>query len=145
MPFVLDERLRADTHALGESELSLLLLFDDARYPWTILVPKREGLVELFDLSPADARALWEESLLLGRALHRAFGAHKLNVGALGNVVRQLHLHHVARQVGDPAWPGPVWGHSPRVPRSEIERQAVSARLFAEPTLAERFGRPLGK
>ena len=141
MPFVLDERLRADTHPLGESELSLLLLFDDARYPWTLLVPKREGLAELFELSPDDARALGEESLLLGRAMHRAFGAHKLNVGALGNVVRQLHLHHVVRRPGDPAWPGPVWGHSPRVPRADAERQAVVDRLFAEPELAARFRR----
>jgi diadenosine tetraphosphate (Ap4A) HIT family hydrolase len=141
MPFVLDERLRADTHPLGESDLSLLLLFDDARYPWTILVPRREGLAELFELSAGDARELWEDSLVLGRAMHRAFGAHKLNVGALGNVVRQLHLHHVVRQAGDPAWPGPVWGHSPRVPRADLDRRAVSDRLFAEPGLAARFSR----
>lgn len=141
MPFVLDERLRADTHALGESELSLLLLFDDARYPWTLLVPKREGLAELFDLAPGDARTLWEESLLVGRAMHRVFGAHKLNVGALGNVVRQLHLHHVVRQPGDPAWPGPVWGHSPRVPRADADRQAVIERLLTVAELAARFRR----
>lgn len=139
MTFALDARLAADTHVIAESALSLLLLMDDARYPWAIVVPKREGVTELFELAPADAAALWSESLALGRAMTTAFLAHKLNVGALGNVVRQLHLHHVVRQVGDAAWPGPVWGHSPRVPRTDAERRDVVARLLAEPGVTARF------
>ncbi len=139
MAFALDDRLRGDTHLVGESSLSLLLLVDDARYPWCLLVPKRDGVAEVFELPDDEVRALAEESALLGRAMARAFTAHKLNVGALGNVVRQLHLHHVVRQVSDPAWPGPVWGHSPRVPRTDAERRDAAARLFAEPQVASRF------
>lgn len=138
-PFTLDPRLAADTHPVGRSELSLLLLLDDARYGWCLLVPRRAAVSEVYELSPLDQQALGEESALLARAMARLFDADKMNVGALGNVVRQLHVHHVARRVGDPAWPGPVWGHSPRVPRSEGARSLVLQRLQADPALAARF------
>ncbi|MFZ5444223.1 MAG: alpha/beta hydrolase [Myxococcota bacterium] len=141
LPFTLDARLAADTHLIGESPLSLLLLMDDARYPWCILVPKRSGVSEAFELPPEDQGGLAAESALLASAMTQAFTADKLNVGALGNVVRQLHVHHVVRMLGDPAWPGPVWGHSPRVPRAVMDRRLVVDRLFSHASLAARFER----
>lgn len=128
-PFQLDHRLSADTVSIAESGLSLLLLMNDRRYPWLILVPKLAGLTEVFELDEDDRSRLWEESCALGRALSLDFGADKVNVAALGNVVRQLHVHHVARFLNDPAWPGPVWGHSPRVPYAPAELAAVMQRL----------------
>jgi diadenosine tetraphosphate (Ap4A) HIT family hydrolase len=81
---------------------------------------------------------LFEESCLVARTLGEEFRADKLNVGALGNVVRQLHVHHVARAFGDPAWPGPVWGRSPREPRTATDLEALRRRLAAT-ALASRF------
>jgi diadenosine tetraphosphate (Ap4A) HIT family hydrolase len=112
--FVLDPRLMADTERLAASDLSVLLLMNERRYPWLILVPKRPGLTELFELDPYERGLLMEESCAVAQVLRDVFSAYKVNVGALGNVVRQLHVHHVARNPGDPAWPGPVWGHSAR-------------------------------
>ncbi len=128
-PFELDPRLAADCHVLGESELSLLLLMNDRRYPWLILVPKRSGVSETLELLPADRAALSLESHVLTVTLSDLFGADKMNVATLGNVVRQLHVHHVVRMHGDPAWPGPVWGHSPREPYAPHEVEALVTRL----------------
>jgi diadenosine tetraphosphate (Ap4A) HIT family hydrolase len=114
--FSLHTQLRADCHAVGDLDLSRVLLLDDARYPWVILVPRRAGVREVYQLAEADRRMLLDESCRLGEFMMRAFGGDKLNIGALGNLVPQLHVHHVVRFAGDPAWPGPVWGHSPRVP-----------------------------
>jgi predicted alpha/beta hydrolase family esterase/diadenosine tetraphosphate (Ap4A) HIT family hydrolase len=128
-PFELDPRLASDSVRVGESELSLLLLMNDRRYPWLILVPKRAGISELDELSAQDQARLIQESSLLSSVLRREFDADKLNIGALGNVVRQFHLHHVARNLGDPAWPNPVWGHSPREPYAPVELARVRERL----------------
>ncbi len=136
--FDLDPRLRADTVELAESELSLLLLMNDQRYPWLILVPKRAGLTELDELSPADRTALAHESAAISAALRQLFAADKINVAALGNVVRQYHLHHVVRTLGDPAWPGAVFGHSPREPYDAERLSKLRARL-AQSALRERF------
>ncbi len=112
--FELDPRLAADTLAITDFPLCRVLLFDDRRYPWVILVPKRPGAREIHHL-PADARhQLLAESCRVASALEELFAPDKLNIAALGNIVPQLHLHHIARHLGDPAWPGPVWGHSPR-------------------------------
>lgn len=138
--FELDARLRADTIALGESALSLLLLMNERRYPWLILVPKRAGLSELFELTENERALLVEESAAVARSLSEGFKADKINVGALGNVVRQLHVHHVARYVGDPAWPGPVWGHSPREPYESSALASVRATLEAKLAGRFRFG-----
>ncbi|MDF2900296.1 MAG: diadenosine tetraphosphate hydrolase [Phenylobacterium sp.] len=115
--FELDEAFVATSLALGDLALSHARLQDDARYPWIVLIPRRAGLRELEDLAPADLAILTGEILAAGRAV-RALGVQvdKLNVGALGNVTPQLHVHVVGRRVGDPAWPGPVWGHSPAQP-----------------------------
>jgi len=113
--FSLDARLAADTHAVAELPLSRLLLMDDARYGWLILVPRRAGLRELSDLPRADQHRLLEE-IELARSALGALGAYdKLNLGALGNIVEQLHVHVIARRRDDAAWPGPVWGHGTRV------------------------------
>ncbi|MFM2417408.1 MAG: hypothetical protein RL385_2131 [Pseudomonadota bacterium] len=138
-PFALDARLAADCFVVGESALSLLLLMNDARYPWVILVPKRSAVSELFDLDDTDQRALARETHVLTEALAEIFDADKMNTGALGNVVRQLHLHFIARRLGDPAWPGPVWGHSPRQPYAQGAERNVVAKVFAHPAVAAHF------
>ncbi len=113
--FQLDERLAASAITLGAFPLSLLLLSRDANYPWFLLVPQRQGVTEIFQLESADQQQLMAESCHLSRVLMAEFAGDKLNVAALGNQVPQLHLHHVVRYRGDPAWPGPVWGAvSPR-------------------------------
>lgn len=110
--FVLHPRLQADCRLIGELPLSTALLFDDCRYPWLILVPRRPGLREVYQLDAADRALLLDETCRVGEFLMRTFAGDKLNVGALGNLVPQLHVHLVVRRSDDPAWPGPVWGHS---------------------------------
>ena len=106
---------------VGDLRLSRLLLLNDARYPWTVLVPRREGLTELFDLPPEERGILMEEIASVARAMSRLFSADKMNVGALGNITPQLHIHVVARRSGDDAWPGPVWGRHAPLPYPETE------------------------
>jgi diadenosine tetraphosphate (Ap4A) HIT family hydrolase len=102
---------------------------DDSRWPWLVLVPLRKGAVELHDLDPGDQATLFAEILKAGRVLQQATGALKINTGALGNVVRQLHVHVVARHEGDPNWPGPVWGFGARQPYGPGEAQPLIERL----------------
>ena len=127
--FTLHPQLAQDCATVGELPLSRLLLLNDSRYPWLVLVPRRADLSEVFDLAPADRAALLEETCLVGEQLLRHCGGDKLNVGALGNLVPQLHVHVVSRSVGDPAWPGPVWGHSAAQPYDEKAREARLALL----------------
>lgn len=108
--FQLDPRLEADTQLLGAFPLSLLLLSKDANYLWCILVPQREGMREIYQLNEADRRQLLDESCLVAETLSDLFGADKINVATIGNMVPQLHMHHVVRFESDVAWPGPVWG-----------------------------------
>jgi diadenosine tetraphosphate (Ap4A) HIT family hydrolase len=129
MAFDLHPRLAADTLLLGDLPLCRLLLMNDAQYPWCILVPRREGVREIHELAEADQQQLLRESGVLARALLGAAGGGKLNVAALGNLVPQLHLHHVVRHAGDPAWPRPVWGVYPPRPYAEGERRARIAAL----------------
>jgi diadenosine tetraphosphate (Ap4A) HIT family hydrolase len=130
-PFELDPRLAADCFVLGDWPLSRVLLMNDAQYPWAILVPRRAGVREIHDLDPADRHCLLDESAQLGRVLMQVFAGHKLNVAALGNIVPQLHLHHIVRQPTDPAWPAPVWGKLARQPYAQAEAQHRIARLRA--------------
>lgn len=130
LPFTLDSRLVRDTFVVGETKLNLLLLLNDARYTWFMLVPKRSGIEEQQHLSDGDRATLLEESHALSVAIERAFKPDKINVAALGNGVRQLHMHHVVRTLGDPAWPNPVWGHSPRVPFEDERWRELVKRLF---------------
>ncbi len=126
--FAPDPAFLATSHELGDLPLCQARLQDDARYPWIVLIPRVEAARELEDLSPGDLSRLTDEILAAGRAV-RALGApvEKLNVGALGNVTPQLHVHVVGRRAGDPAWPGPVWGHSPAQPHDAEKLAAVTA------------------
>jgi diadenosine tetraphosphate (Ap4A) HIT family hydrolase len=128
--FVLDPRLAADTIPIAALPLSAALLMRDANYPWLILVPRRAGVSEIVDLDAADRVALIEEIARASAALRSVVQPEKLNVGALGNVVPQLHVHVVARRRGDPAWPGPVWGRA-RVPYPAGAAETLAAALAA--------------
>ncbi len=114
--FTLHHQLAADTIAVGDLPLSSVLLMDDARFPWFILVPRRPGASELTDLSDEDATTLMSEIRITTRVMLALAKPDKINVGALGNLVPQLHIHVVGRFRSDPAWPGPVWGHGSRTP-----------------------------
>jgi diadenosine tetraphosphate (Ap4A) HIT family hydrolase len=103
--------LAGDTFPVGDLPLCKVLLMRDRRYAWLVLVPRRSGMVEVADLGPDERAALWREVESAGAALRTVAPCDKLNIGALGNIVRQLHVHVVARVEGDAAWPGPVWGH----------------------------------
>jgi len=128
--FALDPRLEADTRLIGELRLSRLLLMNDARYPWVILVPRREGLVELMDLDPAERALLMEELARVGAVVGALPEVEKVNIGLLGNIVRQLHAHVVGRRANDFAWPGPVWGRGEavRYEATALERRLASLR-----------------
>jgi diadenosine tetraphosphate (Ap4A) HIT family hydrolase len=128
--FTLDTRLQHDTIPAGDFPLSRLLLMNDRTYPWLILVPRRPGISEIFQLGSADQAQLLGESVQLSRALHTLCQPDKLNIAALGNVVPQLHLHHVARYRTDPAWPAPIWGRAPAVPYAPHEAQVFLQQLI---------------
>ncbi|SHM09033.1 HIT domain-containing protein [Phytopseudomonas punonensis] len=129
--FVLDSRLQQDTSVMGDLPLSRVLLSNDARYPWFILVPKREDVIELFQLNAEDQQALWAETALLAEVLKDAFKADKINVATLGNVVSQLHMHVIVRYREDDAWPAPVWGRHPAEPYEPAQIVALRERLGA--------------
>ncbi|MCM5704291.1 HIT family protein [Larsenimonas salina] len=121
MTFTLDERLQADTHhlttlALSERVSCQVRLFDDTRYCWLVFIPEHPECVELFELPDTAQQALWRILAEWGQCLKDHFNADKLNVASLGNLVPQFHVHLVLRFKQDPAWPGPVWGHSPAEP-----------------------------
>lgn len=129
--FTLDPRLDADTAPVCDLPLSALRLMRDGRFVWTILVPRIAGAVEIVDLAAADRAALMEEVARVSAALRRVAPCDKLNVGALGNVVAQLHVHVVARRKGDAAWPGPVWGSGPAEPYALGEQDRIVNALHA--------------
>jgi diadenosine tetraphosphate (Ap4A) HIT family hydrolase len=124
--FALDPRLAADTHVVAEYELCRVLLMDDARFPWVILVPRRAALTELIELPRDDQHTLLDEVNRVAHGLHALLKPDKLNVAALGNVVAQLHVHVIARFRNDAAWPRPVWGVGEREPYASA---ALAARL----------------
>ena len=129
--FVLHPRLAADTLPLRELALCSLRLMNDANYPWLLLVPRVSDARELHHLTQPDQATLWRETMLASRALEVTCTPHKLNVGALGNLVPQLHVHIVARFENDPAWPGPVWGAVPPSPYDPAAAAALVAVLTA--------------
>lgn len=131
MSFSVDPRLAAESFSLGELALCEVLLCDDARFPWIILVPKKPGAAEIIDLEEDERPVLMEEIAIASAALKRITGCHKLNVAALGNQVRQLHVHIIARFETDEAWAGPVWGKGTRVPYDEKARGELTAKLKA--------------
>jgi diadenosine tetraphosphate (Ap4A) HIT family hydrolase len=129
--FELHPRLREDCLELGSFDLCKLLLMNESRYPWLILVPQRAGISEIYQLSEADQARLWRESSALAQSLMQAFQADKLNIAAIGNLVPQLHLHHVVRFQGDAAWPAPVWGKFAPLAYEAGALAALRARLQA--------------
>ncbi|HEX4177101.1 MAG TPA: HIT domain-containing protein [Rhizomicrobium sp.] len=116
MSFAQHPRLEADAHFAADWPLCRVLLMNDARYPWLVLVPRRDGVTEVTALGAADRAQLMDEIDRAARLVQNFPGVTKLNIGALGNLVPQLHVHVVGRHQGDPAWPGPVWGHSSPAP-----------------------------
>ncbi|UVE16601.1 HIT domain-containing protein [Pseudomonas sp. LS44] len=127
--FALDSRLQQDTLLIGDYPLCRLLLMNEARYPWFILVPRRPEVAELFQLDEADRLQLWRETTTLAEALKDIFAADKMNVATLGNVVSQLHMHIIVRRREDAAWPAPVWGkHAPQ-PYTAEQVAAIRTKL----------------
>ncbi|ART64603.1 HIT domain-containing protein [Kushneria marisflavi] len=129
MAFALHERLAADTLLVASLELCELRLMNDTRFVWALLIPQREGIRESFELPTSERAQLWQEVDQLGAFMMRHTGADKINIGALGNMVPQLHVHVIARSQGDDAWPGPVWGSGQAQPLEEETRQTRLALL----------------
>lgn len=127
--FALHPQLKADTSPVLQLGLSDLLLMNDARFPWLILVPRRADMTEIIDLAPADRDALFGEIVSVSEALRSATACDKLNVAALGNQTPQLHVHVIARFRGDAAWPGPVWGKGTAVAYDDAARDRLSGRI----------------
>lgn len=132
--FTLHPLLASDCIVVGEFGLSLLLLHKDSRFPWCILVPKREGVREIYELGETDRVALMRESCAVSQIMVKLFHPKKMNVASLGNMVPQLHVHHIARYETDQAWPGPVWGCGINEPYAEADlrqRQTLLAEEMA--------------
>jgi diadenosine tetraphosphate (Ap4A) HIT family hydrolase len=125
--FTLHERLAADSMEVGRWPLNLVLLMNDASYPWLILVPRRPGLRDLHELAPQDQPVMMAEMVSAAGLVQSVFQAEKMNVAALGNQVPQLHVHVVARFAADPAWPNPVWGvQAPRHYGDQAARERLA-------------------
>ncbi|EJJ30755.1 HIT domain-containing protein [Rhizobium sp. CF142] len=127
--FVIDPRLENDSTSLMVTGLCDVRLSKDARWPWLILVPRRADITEIFELTPLDQVLLTFEIELVSAALKKVTGATKINVGALGNIVRQLHVHVIARSEGDANWPGPIWGFGKVEPYEDATRDEFIAKL----------------
>ena len=119
----LDPLLERDTVVIGDMPLSRALLIKDATYPWLLLVPRREGAVEIIDLEEVEQAQLMTEVSRVARALKEVTQCDKLNIAALGNLVPQLHVHVIARRTSDAAWPRPVWGVMPPLAHDAEEVQ----------------------
>ncbi|MBW9088388.1 HIT family protein [Rhizobium wenxiniae] len=123
--FELDPRLARDTELVENLGLCQLRIMKDSRWPWFMLVPQRDGMSELFELTPLDQALLTFETNMVAAALKKATGAEKINVAAIGNIVRQLHVHIVARFDGDPNWPGPIWGYGQTEAYQDTAKQSL--------------------
>lgn len=129
MTFQLHPRIEQDCIAIGRFELCRLLMMNDSQYPWFILVPERTNLQEIYQLNKADRQLLTEESSYLAENLAVLFNADKMNIAAIGNMVPQLHIHHIVRYKTDKAWPAPVWGKFDTEPYSEQQIAENLARI----------------
>ena len=127
--FELDSRLHNDTFFVCDLTLCRVLLMNDKQFPWLILVPMRDNIAEIIDLSEHEQQLLLKESATVSKVMLQLFAPYKLNVGALGNVVRQLHVHHVARFETDVAWPKPVWGNQPPIAYADAQASEILAAL----------------
>lgn len=123
--FELDGRIARDSDLIATLDLCQLRIQNDSRWPWLVMVPQRADMTEIFELSEADQALLSAEVNHVAAALKAITGATKINVGALGNIVRQLHVHVIARFEGDANWPGPIWGYGSAEPYDSEKRQAL--------------------
>ncbi|PKG99201.1 HIT domain-containing protein [Paraglaciecola sp. MB-3u-78] len=119
--FVLHPQLEQDSELVTELVLCSVRLINDANYPWLILVPRVANISDVIDLSDAQQQRLWQESARVSRALKYLFTPDKLNIAALGNMVPQLHLHHIVRYQNDVSWPKPIWGQVASKAYSEVQ------------------------
>jgi diadenosine tetraphosphate (Ap4A) HIT family hydrolase len=126
----LHPQLKKDCIELGEFTLCSLLLLNDTNYPWFILLPNRVGITEMHQLSEVDQQQLMTESMFFSQCLEQVFQADKLNIAALGNVVPQLHIHHIARFTTDACWPAPVWGAVSAIPYNEAQLKIIKKQLL---------------
>ena len=126
----LHPQLKKDCIQLGEFTLCSLLLLNDTNYPWFILLPNRAGITEMHQLSEIDQQQLMAESMFFSQCLEQVFQADKLNIAALGNVVPQLHIHHIARFTTDACWPAPVWGAVSPKPYNETQLKTIKKQLL---------------
>ena len=128
--FTLDPQLEKDTLFLRDMSLCQVRLMNNALYPWIVLIPRRDGLVEITDLPPPERHTLLDEISFVSQSLQKYAGAYKMNIGALGNQVRQLHIHIIARHTSDASWPRPVWG-GPAEPYGDERSQDMLESLRA--------------
>jgi len=127
--FELHPRLAEDCFVVTDLPLCRLLLMNDSNYPWLILVPRREHIREIFELSDSDQQQLIRESSQVSKVLLSIFAPDKINVAALGNMVPQLHIHHIARYTSDAAWPAPVWGNVTAVAYGQQQADSMIATI----------------
>ena len=131
MPFQLHPDLKRDGILIGRFPLCQVLLINDSKYPWFVLVPQLENLCECTDLDEEQHQTFWAESRALSIGIMRVFAGDKLNVAALGNMTPQLHVHHIVRYKDDAAWPSPIWGKHPLKPYSDQEIEQVQEKIAA--------------
>jgi len=129
MTFQLHPRLQQDSIAIGKFSLTELRLINDSQYPWFVLVPMRADISEVYQLSDVDQQLLQRESSLLTKILADLYKADKMNIAAIGNIVPQLHIHHIVRYKTDVAWPAPVWGKFDAVPYTEQQIEKIKLEI----------------
>ena len=129
MTFQLHPQLKKDSIKIGCFSLSQLLLINDSQYPWFVLVPKRINLTEIYQLSEQEQTLLQQESSFLASTLASCFKADKMNIATIGNLVPQLHIHHIVRYKNDIAWPAPVWGKYDAVPYTEQQVKKIKIQV----------------
>ncbi|NVD06173.1 HIT domain-containing protein [Vibrio sp. JPW-9-11-11] len=141
MSFELHPQLAQDTTVIGHFPLCIALLHRDDAVPWVILVPKRSQLKELHHLPMQEQQQFLLESQAVSQALEATFRPDKLNLGALGNMVPQLHIHHIARFKNDVAWPGPIWGNTDGQFRNDQQQAELQTRIANVLSLSSLFKR----
>jgi diadenosine tetraphosphate (Ap4A) HIT family hydrolase len=129
MTFQLHPQLKKDSIKIGCFSLSQLLLINDSQYPWFVLVPKRINLTEIYQLSEQEQTLLQQESSFLASTLASCFKADKMNIAVIGNLVPQLHIHHIVRYKNDIAWPAPVWGKYDAVPYTKQQVKKIQIQV----------------
>lgn len=127
--FQLHPRLQQDCFTVGQLALSQLLMMNDSQYPWFILVPRRPEMTEIYQLAELDRQMLLAESCLVAEKLQAIYRPDKLNIATIGNLVPQLHVHHIARYQTDKAWPAPIWGKLPAKPYALPDAELQIERL----------------